>query len=276
VRWTALALFTLASAITACGAPTVGGSGDATTTTQTDVSTTQTEVTTTASAGGTLDIIVPPNANGKLPPDLMVACPNGPAFPASALETIVPLEEADPGIGDAIGSFLENEEGQFWPQEGWLVLHQDETTAIVVAEMGEGPAFMQLTKSGTEWEWSGSQSGGPCPLQYIIPDGLNTVDWRLDDTAPAPAPDDVTVAVLLNERECVSGQEIGDRLLDPQVVMTETQVLIAFASEPPPGDAFDCQGNPDMAYVVELGQPLGERELVEGLSTGVDLEDYLP
>jgi hypothetical protein len=108
-----------------------------------------------------------------------------------------------------------------------------------------------------------------------VPEGINSVDWRLDPARPAPEPASGTIAVILNERPCVSGQEIGDRLLGPQVVMTDTQVFIAFAAERPPGDTFDCPGNPETPFVVELPEPLGDRELIEGLQVGFDLEDYL-
>jgi hypothetical protein len=267
-----LALVALALVITACGDPTVGGSGDSTTTTGA-------ALTTTSTLDGTLDIIVPPDVDGELPSDLMVGCPSGPAFPVSALETIVPLEDGDPGIATAARSFLESEEGEHLPgevKEGWLILHQDEVAVLLAISVTDGLGFMSLGREGAGWVWTGAQFSGPCPLQYTVPEDLNTVDWRLDESAPPPAPDDVTVAVLLNERQCVSGQEIGDRLRGPQVVMTETQLFIAFAAEPPPGDAFNCQSNPDVPYVVDLGEPLGERELVEGLATGLDLEDYLP
>jgi hypothetical protein len=133
---------------------------------------------------------------------------------------------------------------------------------------------MEVSKESGRWMWAGSQSGGPCPLQYTVPAGLNTVSWRLDPTAPAPGPESIEISVILNERECVGGQEVGERILGPQVVMTESAVHLAFAAEPPPGAAFDCQGNPDTSYVVELSEPLGDRILMEGLATGLDLEDY--
>jgi hypothetical protein len=57
--------------------------------------------------------------------------------------------------------------------------------------------------------------------------------------------------------------------------MTPTQVFVAFAAQRPEGDAFDCQGNPETAAVVELPEPLGGREIVEGLEIGIDLADYV-
>ena len=219
---------------------------------------------------------MPPGPDGGLPADLLVACPSGPAFPLSALDEIVPLEEGDPGgVAEAIGPFLDSGEGEFWPQDGWLILHQTDTGVLLVHGGSEGVSFMQVTMTLGEWRWSGSQGGGPCPLQYTVPAGLNTIDWRLDPATAVPNADDDMVAVILTERECVSGQEIGDRLLGPQVVMTDAQVFIAFAADPPEGDFFDCQGNPDTPHMVVLPEPLGDRELVEGLDAGLDLEDYL-
>jgi len=229
-----------------------------------------------SSQPGELEVIVPPDDKGQYPPELIVSCPSGPSFPISALDDIPLLSEADPGgMAEAIAPFLESEEGEFWPQEDWRILHQTDTQALLLHYGEPTLSFMNLEREGDEWVWSGSQSGGPCPLQFTTPEGLNTVEWRLDPSVPALGPEDDSVAVILNERECVSGQAIGDRLVGPQIVMTETQVFIAFAAERPPGDAFDCQGNPDTPFVVDLPESLGDRELVEGLSTGLDLEDYL-
>jgi hypothetical protein len=57
--------------------------------------------------------------------------------------------------------------------------------------------------------------------------------------------------------------------------MTDTQIFVAFAAERPGGDVFDCQGNPDTPFVVELPEPIGARELVEGMEIGIDLADYV-
>lgn len=228
-----------------------------------------------SSSVGELDVIVPPDANGEYPDDLLVSCDQG-AFPIGALDDIRPLEQADPGgVAEAIAPFLANEEGQNWPQDGWQVLHQtDDRVHLVARSEHDGLAHMYVTYDDSGWTWSGSSlAGDECRLKFVIPEEFNTVEWRLD---PAELSETSTeVAVILNERECVGGIEIGDRLVGPQVVMTATQVFIAFAAERPPGDAFDCQGNPDTDFVVELPEPIGDRELFEGLEIGLTLEDYL-
>ena len=224
-----------------------------------------------------LDVIVAPDEDGDYPPDLVVACPGGPPFPISSLDTIAPISPDDPdGLLAAADTFLDSEEGAYWAQEGWQLLHQTQSEAILVAPFEGSLEFMLLTNEGDEWVWSGSSgSPSPCDLQYTIPAGLNSVEWRLDPAAPEPAPEDTDMQVLLQEVECVSGQEIGDRLLGPQVVLTDTEVRIAFAAEPPPGDAFTCPGNPETPHTVELPEPLGHRQIVESMSIGISLEDHI-
>jgi hypothetical protein len=100
------------------------------------------------------------------------------------------------------------------------------------------------------------------------------VDWPLD---PETLRDDsaTTLEVLVTERECASGQALGDRLRGPQVVLTADVVRLAFAAEPPPGDEFTCPSNPEARVTVELPEPLGGREIIEDLAIGINLEDYL-
>jgi hypothetical protein len=203
-----------------------------------------------------------------------VSCPSGPSFQLSALDKVTPVADVDPEMVEAIQPFLEGEEGQFWPQDGWVLLDQSPELALLAHAGEEGISFMTLDRVGGEWTWSGASGAGPCPLQFTVPQGLNTVVWRGDPAAP-PEPQSTELEILMTERECVSGQEIGDRLIGPQVVMTETKVFIAFATEPPPGDVFTCQGNPETPYTILLPEPLGDRQLMEGLSTGLDLADYL-
>jgi len=222
-------------------------------------------------------VIVLPDEGGDYPPDLVVGCPGGPRFPISALDGIATIGPDDPdGMLAAIEPFLASGEGDFWPQEGWQLLHQTASSAILVTSSEGNLAFMYLERRGDQWAWSGSSINDvPCELQYTIPLGLNTVEWRPDPAAPAPGPDTSVLGVLITEGECVSGREIGDRLVGPQVVMTDADVRIAFAAEPPPGDAHTCQGNPESAYLVALPEPLGDRRIIEEMSIGLYLDDYL-
>lgn len=205
-----------------------------------------------------------------------IGCPNGPWFPRSALEGQIYLSESGrEDIAEAIRPFLESEEGVHWPQGDWRILYATEEAVLLVhLELPDGLSFITVEKTGQSWRWAGAQSGGSCPLVIEPPEGSNTVDWRVDE-GEAIGPNSTTIRLILQERECVSGQEIGDRLIGPDIVFTETQVLVSFAAGPPPGDAFTCQGNPETPYVLDLDEALGNRELVDGRDIGIKLEDVL-
>jgi hypothetical protein len=268
-------------AVVACGEHSTEPGGSVESTQPPPTTTLFVETITTVSTPGQVEgehgIIVPPGPDGALPEELVVGCQHGPTFSMSDLEQIEPLETSAPsGVAEAIEPFLSGEEGGFWPQENWLVLKEAADEVLLVARATEGLAFMSVLLVDGEWLWSGASAGGPCPLYFQVPEGLNPVDWRLDPAATPPDPGSTEIDVLITERPCVSGQEIGDRLLVPEIVMTEDSVRIAFAAEPPPGDAFDCQGNPETPHRVVLPAPLGERRIFEGMAIGLDLEDYLP
>ena len=214
----------------ACGATPAEEEGVAATTgvpatTSTETPTPSTSVRRDVVSTGELHVIVTPDENGEYPPDLIVTCPHGPRFPLGALDRIAPISDDDPdGMLAAIAVFLDSEEGAFWPQEGWQLLHQGAQEAILVSRFEPGLAFVFLDKDQNAWVWGGSSIPAvPCDLQYTVPAGLHHVEWRLDPSVPDPGPHDTELRVVLTESACVSGQKIGDRLLGPQTVITATR-----------------------------------------------------
>jgi hypothetical protein len=67
---------------------------------------------------------------------------------------------------------------------------------------------------------------------------------------------------------------MGDRLLGPEVIVTDTDVLIAFASHGLEG-LQTCQGSPETAVTIELSGPIGPRGVISGLALDSSLEDLL-
>lgn len=228
-------------------------------------------------AGDEPGVLVPPGEDESLRGELWVGCWSGPYFQVSDLEDIEPLVTGDPGgVAEAIEPFLASGEGEFWPQDDWLILRETEADLLLVHQGSDGLAFMTVSRDGDAWRWSGSQMGGACPLHHAPPEGLNAVDWVLAPSSLPLDPAATSLDILATERECVGGQEMGDRLVEPQVVMTAEKVRVVLAAEPPPGEAFECPGNPETPLTVELPQPIGDREVIEGYEIGVDLEEYLP
>jgi len=51
---------------------------------------------------------------------------------------------------------------------------------------------------------------------------------------------------------------------EPLVRFTATEIIIAYTVEPLPYGAYTCQGNPSVPNRVNLGEPIGDRVLVDG------------
>ena len=60
---------------------------------------------------------------------------------------------------------------------------------------------------------------------------------------------------------------MGDRLLPPAITYGADSVLIVFAARPlggNPGEVVTCPSNPASRVVVQLREPLGDRQLLDG------------
>ncbi|WP_420452073.1 hypothetical protein [Ilumatobacter sp.] len=113
------------------------------------------------------------------------------------------------------------------------------------------------------WIWAGAGGGQRCDVRLKLPEGLGPVEWVVDPRSPTPDASSTEIRVLVTERGCASGEEMGDRLLGPQVVETDDAVRLAFALVPRPGGQ-NCPGNPSTPFVVQLDAPLGERDVLDG------------
>ena len=273
---------------TACGSEPGGSvtTSDAGTHPDDQPATSEAPSSTVSDPQGDLRLIVLPDVSGRMPAEVELGCPSGPTFPASALDEIRPLTGA--GLDEieiAIREFLSSAEGEFWPQNNWQILHETATTVLLVnqdqgndsdgAAEASSFAFQTVERVGDHWRWAGSSSGGSCPLRTSVPRGSNTVDWRIDPAAQPLTSSSTRIELLATERECASGQAMGERLMGPEIVTTETAVFIAFAAVPPPGLSQNCQGNPEQPVVVELDAPLGNRVVADGLAVAGHLEDFL-
>ena len=177
-------------------------------------------------------------------------------FPASALDDPIPLVDSDlPGVRRALEKFLATDEGQYWPQDGWMVLTSDRDVLLVHADAAE-VSFIRFTLTGSGWRSDTASSKTTCTLRSVMPEGLGQVDWRLDRAFPRPGADSTEIHLRVTERECASGQPMGDRLLGPQIVETGQAVLVAFAAITQ-YDGQDCQENPSTPVTVTLPSPLG-------------------
>lgn len=199
-----------------------------------------------------------PQAGG----DTLLTCDEEP-FPATALEGLVPLATSDHPAASTMTTMLESDDAD------WIVLSAEPSRAMFskydAGASDAGSAIevtaLALLKGGT-WEVSGWTFG--CDLKVGLPEGIGPVDVFADPNSP-PDPNATSIDVLVSEVICTGGSEMGDRLLGPQVVETETEVILAFAAVKRPGQTYDCPTNPFVPITIELDAPLAGRRVVNGL-----------
>ena len=91
--------------------------------------------------------------------------------------------------------------------------------------------------------------------------------WWVDSQLIPLAPETTTIKGFVMETACASGQSPEGRVNEPVIQYTAESVTVTFTIAPPPGDAQDCQSNPEFPVEVTLSEPLGERALLDGGTT---------
>jgi hypothetical protein len=104
-------------------------------------------------------------------------------------------------------------------------------------------------------------SWGDCQLRVAIPEGRSPVVIK----APRGGVDGSSTnpVVMVNERECTGGRDPVPHLGVPQVVADDERVLVTMTSETM-REAATCQGNPSAPVALDLDEPIGDRELLDG------------
>ena len=138
----------------------------------------------------------------------------------------------------------------------WLVPGTEGTN---IANSGMVAVTYEQAADGT---WSFRSSGG-CEPQRVFHDGLDPATWALPGAAPGPAA--TSVPILVTEMGCASGQSSEGRVAEPIVEYTDDAVLLTTRVEPLAGNGFTCPGNPSTEVTVQLDEPLGDRELLDGM-----------
>jgi hypothetical protein len=121
---------------------------------------------------------------------------------------------------------------------------------------------MTLLERRGEWD---VVSRGGCTVEVHRP-GTNRAEWELNPEIQT-RPTDGTVSLLILENACASGIDPRPRLETPEVVYDDTSITIALFVRWPAGGpkaVFTCIGPPPVPIAVELEEPVGNRELIDG------------
>lgn len=150
----------------------------------------------------------------------------------------------------------------FLPDHGWKLVGTDATGAeyVTVTDGDPGMANVILERGEVGWKVSG---WGQCRPDRLLPDGLGIASWWLPPGQPMPGPATRTFEALVSERACASGRPAAGRIVGPDVVGVNLLVLVTFAVRSLEG-IQTCPGPPPSRVTVDLGEPLGDRMLLDG------------
>lgn len=274
--WLCIGLVTLLAA--ACGDPDAVAPADSvdpppSTAVAPTLDTSPATTTTVPSVTPLLDDVVFPMEDGGWEGDPLVEC-GGIIVPLSAFGTMQPLADfGDATLQPAIEESMGLMGDPAMVEQQWHVLRSDAESMLLMAFGDDGQAQLELRKTDTGWTFAGGGMGDACTMRTAMPVGLGATQWMFDPEHAAAA-GDTEIHLLVHEVDCASGQPMGDRLVGPRVMETDTEVRVTFGVVPLGGDQ-ECPGNPDQPVVVKLSEPLGERTVLEGRTVGSVL-DWLP
>lgn len=213
-----------------------------------------------------------PPAASEAPPaaptlaDVRYSCDGPPGFAPELLDQPANAELEDHPSSAALRAAIA-EAGpdiDLLPESGyWLVSRENGVAQYLAREAPGGDiefASATLEDQGGGWKLLG---WGQCQPQIVL-ERLSLATWVLDPDLPAPDAETTSFTALVMERACASGQPMGARLQPPSITYGQESVVVVFAATPLGGDLQTCPSNPPMRAVVELREPLGDRELLDG------------
>lgn len=199
------------------------------------------------------------------------------AFEPSFFQQVGRAEQGPGPIAAALRAHLAQSgpDFDFLPDSGWVLAGADATRAEMIAHRADGSLVSVSLENGPNgWRVSG---WGDCQPQLRMPPNLGEASWTLDPEEPVPDPRTRIFTALVTERDCASGRPSVGRVVGPLVLLTADRVFVAFGVTPLGDGMHTCQGNPSTPTVVDLGEPLGNRLLIDASSLPhVDVREVDP
>lgn len=198
--------------------------------------------------------------------DLVTCNPQWPAFDPVLITERPPLDpESDLGIAvrttarPSIAARL---------IDSWTLTGQVGSTAYLLIWMKDteearnlaGELSTAVYAQAADGTWAYEGGGGACEPQRYFDDGLMPAWWTL---RTVPDADATSVDINVNSDECSSGRSPADRLTEPIVEYYPDTVVITTRVEPQRLGGT-CPGSPPAPLTVQLDEPLGDRQLLDG------------
>jgi hypothetical protein len=216
--------------------------------------------------GAPLDVILLPDADGTYPAETPVQC-GFVEFTLGELQHLTPIADADPSLSAVVDAWLRGPASLGTPTDGWAVLTADQEQATIVRITNDTFGVINATMGRNGWVWAGATAGRPCDVTIRLPEGMGRVSWTLDPAFAPPDPATAELHILATEQACTGASSMGERLLGPQVLESDSAVRIGLAAIPLTGNQT-CPSNPSTPVTISLRQPLGDRAVLDGTVIG--------
>lgn len=143
----------------------------------------------------------------------------------------------------------------------WRIAGRTADRLVLLGVMPDGDdGYVTATFGREEDGWEVDGFGG-CRVE-VSAVGLGPATVQLDPARP-PDPASSELPLVINERDCASGEAPVDREIVPIVVETDSTVEVTVLVAPVVGGA-ECPSNPWHPITVELEAPWSDRTLLDG------------
>lgn len=197
------------------------------------------------------------------PSSILLTCGGDERFPAAALAGIGLAEFENDAAAAVLKSVIaEAGDPDIFPDHGWHRVAAGPVGVVFVAPGPGDPVWVMVAAVPGPDGWTADLYGA-CTAQPALPRGIGHADFWLNPDAPPPGPGATKLEGLIVEVSCASAEPPGGRIQPPVVLFDEGSVVITVTVRQRPG-AQDCPGNPITPISIELGQPLGDRVVLDG------------
>lgn len=144
----------------------------------------------------------------------------------------------------------------------WFVVEEGESSRRLFGQPMQredrGPPYAYASLELRDGRWTPA-GWGQCYIA-LEAEGWGNASFVVDPSMP-PDPDADRISVLATERACAGGEApIGRDVRAVILEENEDAVSVVILVEPEGGD---CPSNPAFGFEVELGSPLGDREILD-------------
>ncbi|KAA3637056.1 MAG: hypothetical protein DWP92_08590 [Armatimonadetes bacterium] len=185
-------------------------------------------------------------------PSLQTSC--GPVSLGAGQNPVLPTTVPDADVAQAIADAEVSLglEGAFFGEFEFFVAEQTPDSVILfgTGTADGAPSYAYATFRLSDGTWAPSGWGG-CHIETTA-EGWGTADWILDPAVELDS-ESTQIAVLIQERECASGQAPIGREIVPVVVRSADRITITVFVERVQGDAT-CPSNPWHPITIDLDE----------------------